>query len=117
MRRFATTRPRERSRGGHEVAFRHVPNGIQGLETRMPLLYSQGVLEGRLTINRFVELTGHQSSQGLRLASSQGHDRDRRRCRPGGLGRAARGLRNADLHHDVDYTPYEGQQLRAAGPE
>ncbi len=22
-------------------------------------------------------------------------------------------VRNAQLHHDVDYTPYEGQQLRA----
>ncbi len=38
-------------------AFERDPNGIPGIETRLPLLYSEGVLAGRMTLNRFVELT------------------------------------------------------------
>ena len=34
--------PEGKKPGGNEVPFRHIPNGIPGLETRMPLLYSEG---------------------------------------------------------------------------
>ncbi len=33
---------------GSNAGFRHVPNGIPGLETRMPLLFSEGVGKGQL---------------------------------------------------------------------
>ncbi|MEG2005698.1 MAG: amidohydrolase family protein, partial [Bilophila sp.] len=32
----------------------HVPYGVAGVETRLPLLFSEGVLKGRLTLPRFV---------------------------------------------------------------
>ena len=35
----------------------HIPNGMPGIETRMPLLMSEGVLKGRLDVHRFVALT------------------------------------------------------------
>ncbi|MDQ6639790.1 MAG: dihydropyrimidinase, partial [Pseudomonadota bacterium] len=53
---FRYDAPEGKKPGGEEVAFRHIPNGIPGLETRLPLLYSEGVLGGRITLNRFVEL-------------------------------------------------------------
>ena len=110
---FRYDAPEGKKPGGEEVAFRHIPNGIPGLETRMPLLYSEGVLGGRITLNRFVELTATQPAKAYGLHPRKGtiavgSDADlviweeRERV-----------LRNADLHHNVDYTPYEGRSLRA----
>jgi dihydropyrimidinase len=31
-----------------------VPNGIPGVATRMPILFSEGVVKGRIDLNRFV---------------------------------------------------------------
>ena len=36
--------------------FSKCPGGIPGVETRLPLIFSEGVLKGRLSLNRFVEL-------------------------------------------------------------
>ncbi len=105
--------PTGKKPGGKEVPFAHIPNGIPGIETRMPLLYSEGVLGGRLTLNRFVELTATQPAKAYGL-----HPRK---------GTAAIGsdadlviwdhrevtLTNSMLHHAVDYTPYEGMTLKA----
>jgi dihydropyrimidinase len=40
-----------------EGAFRFIPNGIPGVETRLPLLYTGALASGRITPQRFVELT------------------------------------------------------------
>ncbi|MBN8750311.1 MAG: dihydropyrimidinase [Variovorax sp.] len=96
-----------------QVAFRHIPNGIPGLETRMALLYSEGVLGGRLSLEKFVELTatGPAKTYGL-------HPRKGAIC----IGADADlviwderdvVIANAALHHNVDYTPYEGMRLKA----
>ena len=37
--------------------FSKIPNGAPGIETRMSLLYDGGVVKGRISLNRFVELT------------------------------------------------------------
>jgi dihydropyrimidinase len=37
--------------------FSKIPNGVPGIEDRLPVLWTQGVGRGRLTPNRFVELT------------------------------------------------------------
>lgn len=37
-------------------AFNKIPHGAPGIETRVPLLFSEGVNKGRITINKFVEL-------------------------------------------------------------
>ena len=110
---FRYDAPEGKKPGGQEVAFRHIPNGIPGLETRLPLLYSEGVLGGRLTLNRFVELTSTNPAKAYGLHPRKGTI---------AIGSDADlviwderefVLRNADLHHNVDYTPYEGQTLRA----
>jgi dihydropyrimidinase len=36
--------------------FKEIANGLPGLELRMPLLFSEGVMTGRLDLHRFVEL-------------------------------------------------------------
>src|ERR1700678_3036970 len=37
--------------------FSRIPNGAPGIETRMSLIYDGGVAAGRISLNRFVELT------------------------------------------------------------
>jgi dihydropyrimidinase len=99
--------------GGQEAPFRHIPNGIPGIETRMALLYSEGVLGGRITLEKFVELTASNPAKAYGLHPRKGTIAvgsdadlviwDKRELV----------LRNADLHHAVDYTPYEGMKLKA----
>ena len=98
---------------GNEVTFPYIPNGIPGLETRMPLLYSEGVLKGRITVNKFVELTSTNAARAYGLHPRKGtvaigadadlviwDERDVE-------------ITNAILHHNTDYTPYEGITLGA----
>ncbi|WP_066258530.1 dihydropyrimidinase [Hydrogenophaga flava] len=105
--------PQGKKPGGEEVPFRHIPNGIPGIETRMALLYSEGVLGGRITLEKFVELTATHPAKAYGLHPRKGtiaigSDADLVIWDEG-----ERVIRNADLHHAVDYTPYEGQRLRA----
>ena len=110
---FSFDAPEGKKPGGEEVAFRHIPNGIPGIETRMALLYSEGVLGGRLTLEQFVALTSTNPAKAYGLhprkgAIAIGSDADlviwdEREFV----------LRNTQLHHNVDYTPYEGMTLRA----
>lgn len=98
---------------GCEVSFDRIPNGIPGIETRLALLYSEGVLGGRITLQRFVELTATNPAKAYGLHPRKGSiaiggDADLVIWQEG-----ERVLRNADLHHNVDYTPYEGRTLRA----
>jgi dihydropyrimidinase len=99
--------------GGEEVAFRHIPNGIPGIETRMALLYSEGVLGGRITLSKFVELTatGPAKAYGLHPRKGTiavGSDADLVIWDEHDVV-----VRNERLHHAVDYTPYEGMALKA----
>ncbi|MCI3205267.1 MULTISPECIES: dihydropyrimidinase [Pandoraea] len=99
--------------GGREQPFRHIPNGMPGIETRMALLYSEGVLAGRITLPRFVQLTatGPAKAYGLhprKGAIAIGSDADLVIW-----DERAKTIANADLHHGADYTPYEGMQLKA----
>jgi dihydropyrimidinase len=98
---------------GEEVPFRHIPNGIPGLETRMPLLYSEGVLAGRITLQKFVELTATNPAKAYGLHPRKGtlavgSDADLVVWDERELT-----LTNRQLHHAVDYTPYEGMRLQA----
>lgn len=110
---FRFDAPEGKKPGGEEVAFRHIPNGIPGLETRLPLLYSEGVLGGRISLNRFVELTATNPAKAYGLHPRKGTiavgaDADLVIWDEG-----EKVIRNADLHHQVDYTPYEGRVLKA----
>ncbi len=98
--------------GGKAQPFRHIPNGIPGLETRLPLLFSGAVAGGRFDIHRFVALTATNPARLYGLYPRQGTiavgaDADivlwdpQRRVT----------IRNENLHHDVDYTPYEGLEV------
>ena len=110
---FRYDAPEGKKPGGEKVAFRHIPNGIPGIETRLPLLYSHGVLDGRITINRFVELTSTNPAKAYGLHPRKGTIAIGADADLVVWDESPRTIRNADLHHAVDYTPYEGIELRA----
>lgn len=93
-------------------SFRHIPNGIPGIELRLPILFSEGVIKGRIDINRFVALTAtnHAKTYGLYPAKGTiaiGSDADLAIWDP----TLHRTVRHADLHDGCDYTPYEGLEV------
>jgi dihydropyrimidinase len=93
-------------------SFRYVPNGIPGVETRLPILFSEGVKKGRLSLERFVELTStnHAKMYGLypkKGAIAVGADADIVLWDP-----ERRVTISRDVLHDAcDYTPYEGREV------
>jgi dihydropyrimidinase len=90
-------------------SFRWVPNGIPGVETRLPILFSEGVSAGRISLQRFVELTAtnHAKIYGLyprKGSIGVGFDADLTLWDPN----RRETIRQANLHHGADYTPWEG---------
>ncbi|GHH02437.1 dihydropyrimidinase [Pseudodonghicola xiamenensis] len=92
--------------------FRYVPNGIPGVETRMPILFSEGVMKGRIDLSRFVAVTStnHAKTYGLyprKGTIAVGSDADIAIWDPS----ETRVVAHADLHDGSDYSPYEGMEL------
>lgn len=94
------------------TSFRWVPNGIPGVETRLPILFSEGVGKGRITLNEFVALsaTNHAKAYGLTRKGSiaVGYDADIAIWDPQREVTISQSL----LHHGSDYTPYEGISVK-----
>lgn len=93
-------------------SFRWVPNGIPGVETRLPILFSEGVVGGRISVNRFVALTAtnHARMYGLyprKGTIAIGSDADMVLWDP----ERRTTIRQSILHHGADYTPYEGMEV------
>ncbi|MCC4243623.1 dihydropyrimidinase [Stappia indica] len=94
------------------TSFRHIPNGIPGVETRLPILFSEGVMKGRIDLPRFVSLaaTAHARTYGLypeKGTIAIGSDADLAIWDP----TEKRTIRHADLHDGADYSPYEGLEV------
>jgi dihydropyrimidinase len=96
------------------VAFDRVSNGTPGIETLLAIAYSEGVANGRLSIERLVDVLSTSPARLFGLARKGaievGRDADLVLLDPA----AHRILRAADLHHTSDYTPYEGFSITGA---
>jgi dihydropyrimidinase len=97
---------------GNKTPFKHIPNGVPGLETRLPLLFSNGVLGKKISINKFVEVTSTNPAKIYGLypkkgTISIGSDADIVIWETG----IEKTITNSDLHHDTDHTPYEGMKV------
>jgi dihydropyrimidinase len=94
--------------------FIKIPNGAPGIEERLTMVY-QGVDQGRLRLPQFVDLTATRPAQIFGLFPRKGtiavgSDADLVIWDP----RRERTIRQAELHHAVDYTLYEGMAVRGA---
>ena len=97
---------------GANPSFKNIANGVPGLETRLPLLFSEGVLKGRLTLNEFVALTSTNAAKiyGLHPRKGSlaiGSDADITIWDP----KWGRTITQDMLHDNMDYTPYEGMEV------
>lgn len=99
-------RQREAIAGGD---FSRCPNGLPGVENRLALLYSNGVVTGRITPEQFVALTSARPAQLFGLWPRKGS------LRPGADAdlvlfdpRRRVTLRHDEMHDNGDYSPYEG---------
>lgn len=95
--------------------FSKIPNGAPGVETRLMLLHDGGVRGGRLSLNRFVEVSSTAPAKMFGLfpkkgAIAAGSDGDLVLFDPA----KKLTLSHATLHQRVDYTPYEGRDVVGA---
>jgi len=95
--------------------FSKIPNGAPGIETRMSLVYDGGVRTGRISLNRFVELTSTSPAKIFGLfprkgTIAPGSDADIVVFDPN----RTITLSANTLHMNVDYNPYEGRQVTGA---
>jgi dihydropyrimidinase len=94
------------------TSFRWVPNGIPGVATRLPILFSEGVVKGRIDLNAFVALTAtnHAKIYGLyprKGTIAVGSDADIALWDP----KRKVTIRHDLIHDGSDYTPYEGLEV------
>ncbi|MDQ3553995.1 MAG: dihydropyrimidinase [Chloroflexota bacterium] len=95
-------------------AFPEISNGAPGIETLLAVVHGKGVAEGRITLERMVDVLSTTPARLFGLAGKgsieAGKDADLVLFDPV----AQRTLRAEDLHHTSDYTPYEGMSVRGA---
>jgi dihydropyrimidinase len=92
--------------------FSKIPNGAPGIETRMSLVYDGGVRQGRISLNRFVELTSTSPAKIFGLfprkgTIAPGSDADIVIFDPN----RTMTFGTKTLHMKVDYNPYEGREV------
>jgi dihydropyrimidinase len=105
---FSFGMKKERSGG----SFLSCPNGAPGVETRLPLLFSEGVAGKRIGVVRLAEITATAPARLMGLYPRKGllapgSDADIVLVDPG---RSVR-LTATSLHQNTDYTPFEGFEL------
>lgn len=103
---------RQRISGGD---FSRCPNGLPGVENRLLLLFSAGVMTGRITPRRFVALTSATPAKLFGLWPQKGV------LAPGSDGdiviidpRQSTVIRHENLHDNADYSPWEGAHCAGA---
>jgi dihydropyrimidinase len=93
--------------------FSKIPNGAPGVETRMYLTYDGGVVQGRITLNRWVEVTSTTPAKIMGMFPKKGtiavgSDADIVVWDP----RATHTISAKTHHMRVDYNPYEGRKVK-----
>ncbi len=104
--------PRGKRVNGTDAPFRDIPNGVPGLATRLPIVFSEGVVKGRISLERFVQLTATNPARLFGLyprkgTIAPGADADLVLWDP----TRKTTITNALLHQAIDYTPYEGLEV------
>ena len=93
--------------------FSKIPNGGPGVENRMSLIYHHGVTQGRISLNRFVELTSTAAAKIFGLFPKKGtiavgSDADIVIFDPN----REQTISAATHHMRVDYSAYEGWRVK-----
>lgn len=96
---------------GENVPYPKIANGMPGISTRLPYLFSEGVVKGRITLEQFVALSSTNAAKVFGCANkgriAPGMDADIAIWNP----EARVTVTAAGQHDNMDYTPYEGMEL------
>ena len=94
--------------------FPQISNGAPGIQTLLSVMFSEGVAKGRISVERLVEVLAGNPARLFGLPAkgiiTVGRDADLVIWNPS----ARRVLRQADLQHTSDFTPYEGLEVFGA---
>ena len=100
----------QKDRGGKED-YRAIPNGAPGIETLLMLMHTEGVLKGRITRERMVDVLSTSTARMFGLASkgclAPGMDADIVVFDPN----RELTITREKLHQNVDDTPWEGWKI------
>jgi dihydropyrimidinase len=101
----------QKERGREDFA--SIPNGLPGVETRLPLLYHYGVREGRISLADWVRLTATNPARLFGLYPRKGvlvpgSDADVVIFDP----ERVQSLDAGALHMNTDLSPYAGREIR-----
>lgn len=93
--------------------FSHIPNGAPGIEHRLELMFSEGVLKNRLTLNRLIEVCSLNPAKIFGLypkkgSISVGSDADLVIFNP----EEKHTISVSNHHMNCDYSAYEGFSVR-----
>lgn len=97
---------------GNNPPFNRIANGLPGIEMRAPLLFSEGVNKGRISLNTFVALTAANAARIFGMddrkgAIAIGYDADIALWDPN----KQTTVTASGMHDNMDYTPFEGMEL------
>jgi dihydropyrimidinase len=97
--------------GEHD--FSQCPNGLPGIELRVPLIFSEGVLKNRITLNEFANLCSTKPAKLFGLYPQKGVIKEGSDADVVIIGLEEKAIITHDnLHENVDYTPYEGFEIQ-----
>jgi dihydropyrimidinase len=96
---------------GEDASFKQIANGMPGIEMRLPLLFSEGVNKGRITVNQFVALSSTNAARiyGMHPAKGTiaiGSDADIAIWDPEEARVAG------EMHDAMDYNPFAGREVK-----
>ena len=97
-------------------SFTQIPNGAPGVENRMSVIFDAGVVKGRISLNRYVELTSTAAAKAFGLFPKKGtiavgSDADIVIFDPNR--KETISIENEFTHHmNVDYSAYEGHEVQ-----
>jgi dihydropyrimidinase len=91
--------------------YNKIPNGAPGIETMLMLMHNEGVLKGRITLEKMVDVTSTGTARMFGLtnkgAITAGKDADIVVFDPN----RKFTITQKKLHQNVDYTPWEGWEV------
>lgn len=98
---------------GPNPPFNKMANGMPGIEMRAPLLFSEGVVKGRISLNSFVALTSTNAAKMFGIHPQKGtiaigSDADISIWDP----KLSKTVTVAGMHDNMDYTPFEGRTVQ-----
>lgn len=96
---------------GSDADFRKIANGMPGIEMRLPLMFSEGVQKGRITLNQFVAMSATNAAKIYGMQPQKGtiaigSDADIAIWDPNEVRSAA------EMHDNMDYNPFQGLAIK-----